>query len=70
MTWYNINLNYQDIALFLKIAESKIDFGYKKKTRKDRIAKQYYSISVELGTNEPVYELTYTDIPDIYIMSI
>lgn len=30
MTWYNINLNYQDIALFLKIAESKIDFGYKK----------------------------------------
>lgn len=70
MTWYNINLNYQDIALFLKIAESKIDFGYKKKPRKDRIAKQYYSMSVELGTNEPIYELSYTDIPDMYIMSI
>lgn len=27
-------------------------------------------MSVELGTNEPIYELSYTDIPDMYIMSI
>lgn len=47
-------------------AESRIACG------NDIIVKQYYSISVELGTNEQihVYELTLSDIPDMYIMSI